>query len=161
MSTKDGLRALEALLTHRRVVTGVLPGTPETWILPKVRSAPFFEGLVDGHEAQSTTPPHGEIATGADVRARLAALDTSLARRTALEAHLAAEMSIVLQSGRARLDPQTPLRSLGFDSLLSMELRTRLQAGLGIKLANDFVWKHPTIAALAAGLAHKMGLELE
>ncbi|MER6615751.1 type I polyketide synthase [Streptomyces xantholiticus] len=161
MATQDGLRALEALLTHRRVVTGVLPGTPETWIPPKVRSAPFFEGLVGRHEAQGAAPPGGETVTAADVRARLAGLDSPLARRTALEDHLATEMSIVLQSGSARLDPQTPLRSLGFDSLLSMELRTRLQAGLGIKLAGDFVWKHPTIAALAAGLADKMGMSLE
>ncbi|MPY40270.1 type I polyketide synthase [Streptomyces phyllanthi] len=173
--TESGLRALEALLAHRRVTAGVLPGRPETWILPGVRSAPFFARLVDGHEAGSsarsgdtspgdTSPgnasPEGRPADGADVRARLAGLDSPLARRTALEAYLAEQMATVLQSGNARLDPQTPLRSLGFDSLLSMELRTRLQAGLGIQLANNFVWKHPTIAALATGLADKMGLVL-
>ncbi|WP_281291094.1 type I polyketide synthase [Streptomyces montanus] len=163
--TEDGLRALDALLTHRRVTTGVLPGPPETWILPNVRSAPFFARLVDGHESRSSAPPgdassSSEPATGADVRARLASLGSPLARRTALEAYLAEQMATVLQSGSTRLDPQTPLRSLGFDSLLSMELRTRLQAALGIKLANNFVWQHPTIAALATGLADKMGLDL-
>ncbi|MGW1895168.1 SDR family NAD(P)-dependent oxidoreductase [Streptomyces sp. NPDC002004] len=160
IATKDGLRALDELLTHRRVRSGVLPGKPETWIPSKVRGASFFAGLVDAGEAQGATPPGKAPGTGADTRRRLAGLGTSLARRTALEAYLAEEMRIVLQSGSARLDPQTPLRSLGFDSLLSMELRTRLQAGLGIKLANDFVWKHTTIAALATGLADKMGLDL-
>ncbi|MFE7834814.1 SDR family NAD(P)-dependent oxidoreductase [Streptomyces sp. NPDC057474] len=160
MATKDGLQALEALLTHRRAATGVLPGPPEAWILPKVRSSPFFAGLIDSQEGQGTELPSSKSPTEADVPARLAGLDSPLARRTALEAYLAAEMAIVLQSGNARLDPQTPLRSLGFDSLLSMELRTRLQAGLRIKLAGDFIWKHPTIAALATGLATKMGLDL-
>ncbi|MCW7941441.1 polyketide synthase [Streptomyces hygroscopicus] len=160
ISTKDGLRALEVLLTHRRVVTGVLPGRPETWILPKVRSAPFFASLVAGQEGPGAASPKGEHATGSDIRARLAGLDSPLARRTALEAYLAEQMGAVLQFGSARLDPQTPLRSLGFDSLLSMELRTRLEAALGVKLAGDFVWRHPTIAALATGLAQKMGVDL-
>jgi polyketide synthase 2/polyketide synthase 5 len=160
IATEDGLRALDALLTHRSLATGVLPGMPETWIPPVVRSAPFFAGLVDGHEPEGSTPPSEVSATGADVRSHLAELDSPLARRSALEGYLAGEMAVVLQAGSARLDPQTPLRSLGFDSLLSMELRTRLQAGLGIDLANDFIWKHPTIAALATGLATRMGLEL-
>ncbi len=159
IATHDGLRALEALLTHRRVTTGVLPGTPETWILPAVRSAPFFAGLTDVQGIQGTTPPSSKPVTEADIRTRLTELDSPHSRRTALEAYLAQEMGVVLQSGNARLDPQTPLRSLGFDSLLSMELRTRLQAGLGIRLANDFVWKHPTITALATHLAHAMGLD--
>ncbi|MET8027611.1 type I polyketide synthase [Streptomyces avermitilis] len=160
MCTKDGLRALDALLAHRRVTTGVLPGHPETWILPKVRRAPFFASLMDGHETQGAAPPSGERATSVEIRARLTQLDSPLAQRTALETYLAEQMGIVLQFSSARLDPQTPLRSLGFDSLLAIELRTRLEAGLGIKLANDFVWKHPTIAALAIGLADKMGLDL-
>ncbi|MEV6026119.1 type I polyketide synthase [Streptomyces sp. NPDC052036] len=161
LPTQDGLRALGILLTHRRTATGVLPGSPATWILPAVRTATFFAGLLgDGHEDQGTASQHSEPATGPDIRSRLAGLDSPHARRSALEAYLAEEMRTVLQSGTSRPDPQTPLRSLGFDSLLSMELRTRLQAGLGIRLANDFVWKHPTIASLATGLAHRMGLEL-
>ncbi|MDH6626121.1 polyketide synthase 2 [Streptomyces sp. LBL] len=158
--TEDGLRALEALLTHRRVATGVLPGRPESWILPAVRHASFFASLVDGHQAQDTTSPSGERVTAADIRARLTQHDSPLAQRTALEAYLAEQMGTVLQLGSARLDPQTPLRSLGFDSLLAIELRTRLESGLGIRLASNFVWKHPTIAALATALSNKMGLDL-
>ncbi|MGW2696446.1 type I polyketide synthase [Streptomyces sp. NPDC001296] len=160
IATQDGLRALGVLLTHRRTATGVLPGPPATWILPAVRTTTFFAGLLGDHEGQGTAPGHSEPGTGPDIRSRLAGLDSPHARRSALEDYLADEMRTVLQSGNSRPDPQTPLRSLGFDSLLSMELRTRLQAGLGIRLANDFVWRHPTIASLATGLAHRMGLDL-
>ncbi|MDI9889196.1 acyl carrier protein [Streptomyces sp. HNM0645] len=59
------------------------------------------------------------------------------------------------------MDAQTPLRSLGFDSLLSLELRTRLEAGLDIRITPRFVYEHPTLAALAEGLADVMGLPLE
>ncbi|MFJ7904670.1 SDR family NAD(P)-dependent oxidoreductase [Streptomyces sp. NPDC096198] len=160
--TRDGLRALLTLLTHRRTAVGVLPGPPSTWILPTVRTSAFFAGLVDAPPTggEGGAPARGEPVAAADIRSRLAGLDSPLARRTALEAYLADEMRTVLQSGSARPDPQTPLRSLGFDSLLSMELRTRLQTGLGIRLAGDFVWKHPTIASLATGLAQRMGLDL-
>lgn len=41
-----------------------------------------------------------------------------------------------------------------------MELRVRLESDLGVKLASNFVWQHPTLSALAAGLAECMGLEL-
>ena len=66
-----------------------------------------------------------------------------------------------MRLGDSALDPQIPLRALGFDSLLAMELRARLEAGLGVKLAGNFVWQHPTLAALAEGLAGHMDLALE
>nr|WP_311137665.1 acyl carrier protein [Streptomyces sp. I6] len=85
-----------------------------------------------------------------------------LARRAELEEYLTGHIRAVLRLGDGTvLDPQTPLKSLGFDSLLSLELRTRLEAGLDIRIAGDFVYQHPTLAALAAGLAGHMGLSLE
>jgi phthioceranic/hydroxyphthioceranic acid synthase len=158
--TEDGLRALELLLAHGRTDTGVLPGDPESWILPAVRGASFFSRLMDGRGATGVEGGGGR-PVDRDVRGDLMALAPGLARRTALEAYLAEQMRTVLRFGSTRLDPQTPLRALGFDSLLSMELRTRLEAGLGIRLAGDFVWRHPTVAALANGLAAKMGLDLQ
>jgi polyketide synthase 2 len=41
-----------------------------------------------------------------------------------------------------------------------MELRTRLESGLDIKLAANFVWKHPTVVALATGIGEHVGLKL-
>lgn len=52
------------------------------------------------------------------------------------------------------------LKALGFDSLLAMELRVRLESAFGVRLASNFVWQHPTLAALADGLAQHMGLDL-
>ncbi|MFE4335919.1 acyl carrier protein [Streptomyces sp. NPDC056831] len=56
---------------------------------------------------------------------------------------------------------RSPLKAPGFDSLLSMELRIRLESDLGVELAGDFVWQHPTLSALAVGLAQRIGLELQ
>ncbi|GAA3038839.1 hypothetical protein GCM10020000_16380 [Streptomyces olivoverticillatus] len=52
------------------------------------------------------------------------------------------------------------MKALGFDSLLAMELRGRLESTLQVKLASNFVWQHPTLAALAEGLAELMGMPM-
>lgn len=52
------------------------------------------------------------------------------------------------------------MKSLGFDSLLAMELRVRIDRSFAISLPRNFVWEHPTLAALAAGIAQHLGLEL-
>ncbi|WP_445515739.1 SDR family NAD(P)-dependent oxidoreductase [Streptomyces sp. NEAU-174] len=149
--TDEGLRALGALLAHRRVQTGVIPGEPGTWIPATGRRSSLFAPLLPGDDTPAATREDTD-----DIRARLAALPAGPARRTALESYLTDHIRAVLRLSSATLDPQTPLKSLGFDSLLAMELRVRLETGLNIKLAGNFVWRHPTVEALAAGLAQQL-----
>ncbi|MEU8827459.1 type I polyketide synthase [Streptomyces sp. NPDC048636] len=154
--TDDGLRALNTLLAHHRVQTGVIPGEPDSWIPATGRHSSLFAGLATEDERTAATAESDD-----DIHARLTALPVGLARRAALEAYLSEHIRAVLRLSSTTLDPQTPLKSLGFDSLLAMELRVRLESGLSIKLAGNFVWQHPTVAALAIGLARHMGLDLE
>jgi hypothetical protein len=65
-----------------------------------------------------------------------------LPRRLVLERHIGEHIRTVLRLGSASIDPKTALRSLGFDSLLSVELRTRPETSLPVGLDNDFVWTH-------------------
>ncbi|MET8009438.1 type I polyketide synthase [Streptomyces sp. NPDC005271] len=154
--TDQGLRALSTLLAHRRVQTGVIPGEPDTWIPATGRHSSLFARLTpDGEDTTAATREGND-----DIRAQLSALPTGLARRAALESYLSDHIRAVLRLSSTTLDPQTPLKSLGFDSLLAMELRVRLESGLNIKLAGNFVWQHPTVAALAVGLAQHMCLDL-
>jgi len=67
-----------------------------------------------------------------------------LPRRLVLERHIGEHIRTVLRLGSASIDPKTPLRSLGFDSLLSVELRTRPETSLPVGLDNDFVRTHPS-----------------
>ncbi len=122
--TDHGLAALRTLLAHRRVQTGVIPGPPETWVPPAGRHLPFFSQVTGDAPPEAAPPPPEDTD---DIRARLTALPPGLARRAALEEHLAGHVRDVLRLGESSLDPQTPLKALGFDSLLAMELRVRIE----------------------------------
>jgi acyl carrier protein len=51
-----------------------------------------------------------------------------------------------------RIDDQAPLNRLGLDSLMGLELRRRLEAGLGVALQATLVWTYPTLNAVAEHL---------
>jgi polyketide synthase 2/polyketide synthase 5 len=153
--TAQGLQALALLLTHHRVRTGVIPGEPGTWIPEAGRHSSLFSTFTAAGRAQGP-----QQAASRDIQAELRSTEAGLARRTALENYLAEHIRTVLRLGSTTLDPQTPLKALGFDSLLRIELRTRLESALRTRLSNDFVWQHPTLTALATGLAEHLGLSL-
>ena len=161
--TADGLRALGMLLADGRRRTGVMPGRPDSWIPRLARSSTLYQDLVapDDSGTDAAGGPGGTVGDAAEIRAALAAAEPGLARRQVLEAYLADQIRSVLGLGSRTLAPDTPLRSLGFDSLLSIELGTRIESGLGIKLGQKFVWAHGTLAALADGITERQGTDLE
>ena len=53
----------------------------------------------------------------------------------------------------SRIDPRRTLGSLGLNSLMSMELRNRLERLSGRVLSATVAWNHPTVEALVALLA--------
>ncbi|MFJ3234002.1 SDR family NAD(P)-dependent oxidoreductase [Streptomyces sp. NPDC086787] len=152
--TDKGLEALGSLLTHRRVRTAVIPGPPPTWI-PRAAAASSLFGLLAPDAAQAEEEA---VTDGSDIHTRLKALPVGIARQTALENYLADHIRAILRTGGSTLDPHTPLKSLGFDSLLATELRIRLDTDLAVRLASNFIWQHPTVATLATALMVLMGL---
>jgi acyl carrier protein len=148
ISTESGLRALSDLLLHGRTRTGVIPGESETWIPVSARHAPFFADVL--------TRPQEEAGT--DIRSELDASAPGLPRRLVLERYIGEHIRTVLRLGSSSIDPQTPLRSLGFDSLLSVELRTRLETSLSVSLDHNFVWERQTLTGLATGLDERLEL---
>lgn len=159
--TDQGMAALQALLSRRRVQTGVLPGPSDTWLPPTGRHLPFFSAVSTERPAKGSDTDGTEAPNDAgELRAWLDALPTGLARRAALEERLAEHVRAVLRLGEGTVDPQIPLKSLGFDSLLAMEMRVRIERTFAVSVSRNFVWQHPSLADLAVGVAELLGLEL-
>lgn len=157
-SAAEGLEALGQLL-HRNDLPPQVAVFPADWSkFQASRKSPaqarFTSALAiapSGEEA-STTPT-------ADLRTTLLALDPRQ-RCARLEAYLQQQIAQVLKLSAARITPHKPLGTLGLDSLMTIELRNRLEAALGVALPATFVWNYPTIAEMAPFLAEKMSLPL-
>ena len=54
------------------------------------------------------------------------------------------------------LDIQTPLRSLGLDSLMSLELRNKLESSFALRLSPTVLWTYGTAEALATALGEQL-----
>src|SRR6185312_9546914 len=88
-------------------------------------------------------------APAAALTARLATLTPAEGRQVLadlVQAHIAA---VVGAAAREPVDPERPLRELGFDSMTAVELRNRLAAASGLRLPATVVFDHPTVAELA------------
>jgi acyl transferase domain-containing protein/thioesterase domain-containing protein/acyl carrier protein len=76
-------------------------------------------------------------------------------RARALRGQLAEQLGEVLGGARA-IDPERGFAELGVDSLLALELRSRLERELGLELPTTLVLDHPTIARLADFLVGRL-----
>jgi myxalamid-type polyketide synthase MxaE and MxaD len=140
------------------VQVGVLPLDLRRWrqFYPRAARAPFLARL-----AQESDGAAGGDGHDGQIRAALLAAEPGPQRRTLLESYLRDQVGQVLRLDPARIDTQTALATLGFDSLMGLELRNRLEAGLSITLPATLIWNYPTIAVLVPHLAAKSGLSLE
>jgi myxalamid-type polyketide synthase MxaE and MxaD len=82
-------------------------------------------------------------------------------RREMIESFLKEQLAKVLRTSPERIDPTSPLSRQGLDSLMSIELRNRLESQLRIALSPLLTWKYPTITAMVSHLAEKMNVPIE
>ena len=153
LTPADGLAALARLLGDPRPVTAVARFDLQRWLefYPSVAGAPFFAALAAA--APSTAPDHAAAA----LRDALAAASPS-ERTTLLEHHLREQAGRVLRQDPAKIDRHASFHSLGLDSLMSLELRNRLEQSLGVKLPATVLFAHPDPTALATHLLITLGL---
>ena len=154
----DGIEALDRLLRTTSTQASVLPldraglaGLADVGLLPEL----LAEFLVPA-DRSAAGGPEGS----AEVRQRLLAVQPGRRRRTLLTEHCVAEAARVLRTGPSSVDTTVPLASMGFDSLMALELRKRLELSLGVALPATVAWRFPTIDVLVPFLAERMGVEL-
>jgi acyl carrier protein len=145
-----GLAALGSLLDQDVTAAAVLQLDLERWAeAHPAAGTPFYELAREG--ASDTA------AAGLRETLLLAAADRRL---TLLEGFVREQLTHVLRLAPERLGTGTPLKSLGLDSLMALELRNRLESGSGLALSATLAWNYPTIAALAEHLAARLEIPL-
>ena len=93
------------------------------------------------------------------LRARLAALASDAERLKALVELAQEDIAAVLAlPGASSVPADVPLKELGLDSLMAVELRNRLSARVGTKLPTTLAFDHPTPTAMAQLLLEKLEL---
>jgi acyl carrier protein len=152
LSIDEGLAALAKLLDDGATQATVMHFDVRRWQQshPKSTAQPLLATLA----AHASTP--SRAVRSSSVRERIAAAPT--ARLALLRDHLREQVSQVLRLPASRIEDDTALHTLGFDSLMVVELRNRLEESLGLTLSATLVWKYPTITALASHLAQALDL---
>jgi phthiocerol/phenolphthiocerol synthesis type-I polyketide synthase C len=66
----------------------------------------------------------------------------------------------VLRADPDGFERETPFKALGLDSLMSLELRNRLEAAFGIRLSPTLLWTYSNPRALAGALCEQVFAEV-
>jgi NADP-dependent 3-hydroxy acid dehydrogenase YdfG/acyl carrier protein len=155
-SPAEGLDAFRRLLACPRPEVGVVRFDPRQWVefYPSTAGVPFFAEVMkqDASREKSTS-------RAKEMRERLQNASPE-ERLPLLERHLMEHVGVVLHLDATRIDRMVPLQSLGMDSLMSLELRNRLEASLGIKLSATVLFTYSSVSALAQRLLQDLGVSM-
>ncbi|WP_370418228.1 acyltransferase domain-containing protein [Streptomyces sp. QH1-20] len=124
---------------------------------PWQRDRHWPDHLTFGAPAAPPPPPVPPgTADDPTATARATAGEPALPEETA-EERVRRHVARVAKIAAARIDAAVPLRSYGIDSVMSLELRNRLEGEFGVSLSATVIWNHPTVAGLADHLAGLTG----
>lgn len=144
ITPEEGIHAFEALLRHTRVYTGYLPLSRAPWLTALAKRSPFAEAFQDDRNDQTQS---------SELRLEFEALPSE-ERIGWLRRFVAGEASAIV---RGTVDPSRPFNDYGLDSLGNLELRTRIETNLGIRIAPKAVAENNSAQALAQHLADLIG----
>ncbi|MGA5704465.1 SDR family NAD(P)-dependent oxidoreductase [Peterkaempfera bronchialis] len=144
--------ALVRMLGRDEPVTGYVPIDLRRW----------FDAYPDTAALGSWQLLHGAArdgdaggASGGEFLARL--LRTPPEDRAELAEQKVRELAgRVLRLAPERVERETPFKALGLDSLMSLELRNRLESAFGIRLSPTLLWAYGNARALSGALCGQL-----
>ncbi len=151
-TTDDAWDAFVTLTQTDVSVVGYVPLDRRRWFdaYPDTAALASWQLLRDSSSCQS-----GDGAGSAAFRAALR--DATPHQRPHLVEEKVKELTArVLRMDSASLERDAPFKSLGLDSLLSLELRNRLEAAFDLRLSPTLLWTYGTVAALTKALCERV-----
>jgi acyl transferase domain-containing protein/NADPH:quinone reductase-like Zn-dependent oxidoreductase/NAD(P)-dependent dehydrogenase (short-subunit alcohol dehydrogenase family)/SAM-dependent methyltransferase/acyl carrier protein len=152
----EGLAALETLILSETAQATVVR---TDWNQFLASPRPASEQAAFAHLSTRPAGAATEQRTPVDQPVDLNALSGGARRQAAVDLVRSALLAVVGLDTDAKLDPYRALRDLGLDSLMSVELRNRLQAALGRPLPATLIFDFPTISALVDHICEETVVE--
>nr|WP_051841559.1 beta-ketoacyl reductase [Streptomyces lavendulae] len=157
MAPRSAIRALQQALDHADPAVAVADIQWERFApgYTAVRPSPFLGDLPEVRRIAQAAPAAGDGDAGAPgapgeaLRRRLTVMpqtEQALAVLELVRTHAATALG---HAGTDEVGAGRAFKELGFDSLIALELRNRLNAATGLKLPATLVFDHPTPAVLA------------
>jgi aryl carrier-like protein len=153
-----GWRVLAELLEAGLPQVGVLDLNLGQWLelFPAAAEAPFLAELVRETDADASTQ-----VRDTKLLRELTALDSPRERLDFMERYLRGEIAQALRMDPSDIDPRQSLADMGFDSLLALEFKNRMERALGITLSATALLTHPTLESLAPLIAQRLGIDAQ
>ncbi|WP_330347002.1 type I polyketide synthase [Streptomyces sp. NBC_00582] len=151
LAAEQGLAVLDAVLRDREPAF-LLPVDLDLRALRELPDPPaLVRGLVRD-PARRTAYTGGHGTGGDELRARLLALPSAEREPFLLELVSGLVAHVLGHASATDVEPGQAFKTLGFDSLTSVELRNRVNATTGLRLPATLVFDHPSPLALARHL---------
>ena len=154
LTPEQGLTILHQLMDQQ----GQIAILPVPWLdffdlFPQEKARPFLKGVIPQTETVQLSPT--SLTKDWEV------LPPST-RLQALKTHVQEQVAQVMGiSSPASIDPHRGLFEMGLDSLMALEVKSRLETSLGQAIPAVVAFEHPTVEALATHLAEViLGWEL-
>ena len=143
ISGDEGEAFFRALITRPEAVMAVLPiDWPTYRQARRGRDVSLFRAIADASAHAGETD-----AALAQLKAA-----SALDRRTLLDTLVRSVVAGVLRRPAAQLDARQPFGAIGVDSLIALEIRSRLETALERALPATLTWNYPTVESLSAHL---------
>ena len=162
IKTSAGLEMAQTAMTSGRAQVMACPMDWTTFRVqrPDMGTSPFLERL--GQISPEPRKPATLRKPPALVIDELTTA-TGASRRSIVLEFVAEQVASTLDlANQDDIDLDRPLREMGLDSLMAVDLRNKLSAGMGgkLNLPATMVFDHPTVAALADGLLGRLAAML-
>jgi NAD(P)-dependent dehydrogenase (short-subunit alcohol dehydrogenase family)/acyl carrier protein len=155
----QGVEVLGRLLGTQDVQVAVMPLDLGRWIEfhPTAATAPrLAAGLAEPGSGANDRPQAVGQGEPDILAARRQAAPGQ--RRALVEGFVREQVAKTLRLPASRIDPAVPLARQGLDSLMSLELRNRLQRDLRLRLSTTLLWTYADVVSLGQFLEQQLEL---